>query len=363
MNFSIQKIILLIALTLIIACSTKQELFVESSNPQIKYSGRINSVIDEGVELYWPGSSIKLNFEGESISAQFKDEKGKNYYNIIIDNDSPFIFHPDTIKQFHQLASGLSKGKHSIEIFKRTEWDKGKTSFYGFNIEGNAKILPKPIPHKRKIEFYGNSISAGYAVEDLSGGDSPDSTYTNNYLSYAAITARHFKSEYNCICRGGIGVAISWYPLTMPQMYDRLIPSEATSKWDFSLYNPDLVVINLFQNDSWIVIKPDLEIYKSTFRSEAPDDDFFINAYQQFVSNIRNKYPNADIICALGSMDASIEGSKWVNYINEAVNNLNDEKMYTHFFPYKNTPGHPSIKEQEEMAKSLIQFIDENIDW
>jgi hypothetical protein len=39
------------------------------------------------------------------------------------------------------------------------------------------------------MEFYGNSITAGYAIEDFSGNDQPDSTYTNNYLSYAAITA------------------------------------------------------------------------------------------------------------------------------------------------------------------------------
>ena len=71
--------------------------------------------------------------------------------------------------------------KHTIEIFKRTEWDRGKTSFYGFQIKGNPKLLHKSEPPKRKMEFYGNSITAGYAVEDTSGKDSPDSTFTNNY--------------------------------------------------------------------------------------------------------------------------------------------------------------------------------------
>jgi hypothetical protein len=28
-------------------------------------------------------------------------------------------------------------------------------------------------------------------------------------------------------------------------MYDRLIPTDSTSKWDFSLYKPDIVVVNL----------------------------------------------------------------------------------------------------------------------
>jgi hypothetical protein len=32
-----------------------------------------------------------------------------------------------------------------------------------------------------------------------------------------------------------------------------LDPVDSTSKWDFSGYTPDVVVINLFQNDSWLV--------------------------------------------------------------------------------------------------------------
>jgi len=359
----IRKTLLFIALTLALACSTKPPLFVEYSNSQIVYAGRIDSSKVKAAELYWSGTSIKLNFEGESIAALIEDENGDNYYNVKINNDSIFILRPDTTRRYYQLASKLPKGKHTIEIFKRTNWNRGKTSFYGFQIEGDAKVSPKPLPYKRKIEFYGNSITEGYAVEDLSGGDSPDSTYTNNYLSYAALTARHFKADFQCICKGGIGITISWFPLTMPELYDRLIPTDSTSKWDFSLYKPDIVVINLFQNDSWLVNRPSNAEFKRNFGNTAPSDEFIINAYQQFVANIRKQYPKANIICALGNMDATREGSKWMDYIKKAVANLKDQRIYTHFIPYKNTPGHPSIKEQEEIANSLIKFIDKNIDW
>ncbi|WP_190809959.1 SGNH/GDSL hydrolase family protein [Flagellimonas sp. S3867] len=355
--------LLLLTLTLVFACTNRKELFVDYSNPQIVYSGRIDSSQVKGVELYWSGSSIKLNFEGESIAALIEDEKGDNYYNIIIDANDPFIFRPDTIKHYHQLASGLSKGKHTIQIFKRNEWGSGKTTFYGFQIKENAKVLPKPIRLKKKIEFYGNSITAGYAVEDLSGKDSPDSTYTNNYLSYAAITSRHFDAEYQCICTSGTGILVSWHPLTMPELYDRLVPTDSNSKWDFSLYNPDIVVVNLFQNDSWLVNMPEYEEFKVRFGTETPDDDKIIAAYQQFITNLRQKYPNAKIICSLGCMDATKEGSKWPGYIEKAVANLNDKAIYTHFMPYIEATAHPSIEDQEVMANGLISFIEENIDW
>ncbi len=352
-----------ILIAFLISCSSENEIFINSSNPDIEYWGRINTSSDEGAALYWSGTSIKVNFEGESIKALLKDESGDNYFNIIIDNDSIVVVKPDTTKQFYQLASKLPKGKHSIEIFKRTEWDRGKTNFYGFKLSKKSKILPKSAPKKRKIEFYGNSITSGYAVEDTSGRDSPDSTFTNNYLSYAAITARHYAAEYQCICKSGIGITISWFPETMPDIYDRLIPKEPTSKWNFDLYTPDIVVINLFQNDSWLVNMPERKEFKMNFGSKAPKDEYFIKAYKQFVVNIRKHYPNANIICLLGNMDATREGSKWMNYIEKAVANLNDKNIYTHFIPYKQSPGHPSILEQEQMANSLIQFIDKNIDW
>jgi len=359
----IRIVCILAGLSLAISCSNQTDLIISSRHPQIQYSGRIDTTRADGADLYWSGTSIQLNFEGESIMALMKDERGDNYYNVIIDDTLVMMIQPKTVQKHHMLASGLDKGKHSVEIFKRTEWDRGKTIFYGFRIKGEGKILPKSPPKKRKIEFYGNSITAGYAFEDYSGRDSPEGTLTNNYLSYAYITARHFNAEYRCICKSGIGIMISWFPLTMPEIYDRLIPEDSTSQWDFTSYTPDIVVINLFQNDSWLIDMPERGEFKEKFGNTALGEDFIIHSYQHFVSDIRKHYPEAHIICILGSMDATRDGSRWPGYISNAVNELNDIKIYTHFIPYKNTPGHPNIEEQKEMANSLIQFMNENIEW
>jgi hypothetical protein len=78
---------------------------------------------------------------------------------------------------------------------------------------------------------------------------------------------------------------------------------------------------------------------------------------------VRSKYHKAQIICILGSMDATKTGSLWPGYINKAVAGLNDKNIYTHFIPYKNTNGHPSAKEQQIMANDLIDYIDKNVSW
>jgi len=356
-------IFILISLIAVSACSGENEIYLAYSDPRIAYEGRIDTARIDAAELYWSGTSIKINFQGESIEALIRESRGDNYYNVIIDDAPVFILRPDTLKQYYMLASGLSPGLHSVELFKRTEWDRGTGEFYGFRIGGKAKAKPKSPAKKRKIEFYGNSITAGYAVEDFSGEDSPDSTFTNNYLSYSAILARHYNAEYRCICKSGIGVQISWFPVIMPEIYDRINPEDSISTWNFSLYQPDIVVINLMQNDSWLVHIPDHEEFQARFGDVAPDETLIVEAYRQFVVNIRKHYPEAHIICALGNMDATREGSPWPEYVTRAISQLNDNRIYTHFVPFKDSPGHPTIGEQEDMARSFIAFIDEHIDW
>jgi len=335
---------------------------VSFNDPNISYEGRINYRPD-AAELSWPGTSVTIQFEGTSVSAILQDLDTANYYNVIVDNQVVSKIHTEMQKKTYQLASGLTPGKHTAELFKRTEWDKGKTLFYGFNLPEGVKLLPPPAPKKRKIEFFGNSITCGYAIEDTAGLDRWYGYYQNNYLTYAAITARHFDAQYYCTSKSGIGILVSWFPFLMTDIYDRIDPTDSTSKWDFSKYTPDVVVINLFQNDSWLVNMPNHEMFKHYFGTKKPEEATIIAAYQKFVSTIRDKYPNASIICALGSMDATREGSPWPGYVQKAVARMNDPKIYTHFFPFKGKDGHPVVKEQQAMAESLIDFMEKNIKW
>lgn len=344
------------------ACATT-EFTTSQTGPlheRIRITGRVKNEGDS-VTVYWSGTSILVRFSGPELNAKLKDERGDNYFNIIIDGDSVNYIRLDTIKRYYQLASGLEPREHTVELVKRTEWSMGKTWFYGMEVMGS--LLDLPPPHKRKIEFFGNSITAGYAIEDYTGGDSWDSIYTNNYYTYGAITARHFNADYYGTVKSGIGILISWFPLIMPEMYDRLDPEDSLSKWDFNRVVPDVVVINLFQNDSWLVHNPEHPSFKQRFGTRPPDEKTIISAYRSFVEKIRKAYPNAHIICALGCMDATREGSPWPGYVKKATDDLHDNKIYTHFFPFMQKDGHPRREDNEAMAKSLIAFIEKNIQW
>lgn len=356
----LKKYFFVFAMLIAAGVISAQTRLIPFNDPSLTYEGRILYRSD-AAELTWPGTSVSLRFQGKNLSVVLQDLDTANYYNIVVDGKVTGNFHTDMKKHSYVLASGIPAGEHVVQLFKRTEWDKGKTLFYGF--ETDAKVLPAPAPQKRKMEFFGNSITCGYAMEDYSGKDSWFGYFENNYLSYAALTARHFDAQYVCTSKSGIGIMVSWFPMIMPEMYNRLDPNDSTSRWDFTKYTPDIVVINLFQNDSWLVKNHNHPEFKHRFGTTEPDENTIISAYRNFVSTIRKTYPKAYIICALGNMDATREGSLWPGYIQKAVAQLNDSKVYTHFFPYKNTPGHPKVSEQQDMANSLIDFIDKNIKW
>jgi hypothetical protein len=357
------RILFFISIVLSFSC-TAQELrkikIKPSSTNFVRITGRVKNNKDS-VGIYWPGSRILIRFKGTGLSARLKDQHGKNYFNIILDGDSLHYIKLDSGKHDYTLVSSLDEKQHSVELIKRTEWDLGNTWFYGFEVTGAP--LPLPPKNKRVIEFFGNSITAGYAIENYTGGDSPDSIFTNNYYTYAALTARHYKADLYCTVKSGIGIMISWFPLIMPEMYDRLDPADSLSKWNFRKVSPDIVVINLFQNDSWIIKLPNHPSFKKRFGSSPPDESKIIDAYYSFVKKIRSVYPKTSIICALGPMDATREGAPWPGYIRRAVEQMHDDKIYVHFFPFNHQTGHPRKEDNAKMAESLIDFIDKNIKW
>ena len=336
---------------------TETLLKVYPDNENIMFEGRIGQNESKGAsEIYWSGSSVKINFNGTSIKSNLEDEFGMNYFNTILDDSIFRIIHLSKDKKEYILADNLSSGNHSMEIVKRNEWTFGKTLFFGFEIVGK-KILKPDLPKKLFLEFYGNSITEGHGNEDLSGEDKNTGDVANNYNTYAAMTARHFDAEYSCIARSGIGVTVSWFNMIMPEMYYRLDPSDANSQWDFEK-QPDIVVVNLFQNDKWIHNLPDHPEFIRRFGDSKPTREDIEKAYVHFIKSLREKYPNTHIICMLGSMDITSEDSVWPDLVSDAVDLLEDNKVSTCFTTFKNTGGHPTVKEHQLMANFLIETIE-----
>ncbi|RYY75101.1 MAG: electron transporter RnfD [Gammaproteobacteria bacterium] len=337
--------------------------FISAADKNLQYSGRVNFSDPEAPQISWPGTSIAGNFTGQYFSVTLDDQLGKNYFNVFIDNNfqNPTVIQAAQGQKKYVVAENLLKGNHRFLITKRTEGEEGATNVKGFELADGEKLLAPPPRLKRKIEFFGDSITSGAGNEAPVDGVDHILADKNNFMTYAAITARDLNAEAHITSQSGIGIMISWFPFTMPQFYDQLSAvGNNDTQWDFSSWTPDVVVINLFQNDSWLTDRE----HRLT---PNPGDAQRIQAYVDFVKTIRGKYPKAYIICALGSMDATKKGSKWPGYITTAVARLKQEnpreKMDTLFFEFTGYEAHPRVKHHQANAAKLTAFIKQKMNW
>lgn len=353
-----------ITASVIFACHTTAQVIVGPSDPYVDYSGRVLKTQDSTV-LFWPGSFASIKYYGSVIKVKMRSVRETGFFYAIIDNNvaAAIKFGSDSVTQTFTFGSDIGTGEHTLQLYKLTN-NTSANVIYSYDLGAHGKLLkPEKLPN-RKIEFYGNSITAGHGVDVAEvGKDSGAPELFNNYYTYGAITARHFNAQQSIIARSGIGIMLSWFPEIMPEIYDRVDPMDGNSHWNFSSYEPNVVVVNLFQNDSWLVERPEHPQFKARFGDKKPTEEFIVKSYLNFIESIRRVHPQSAIICALGNMDATKAGSKWPGYIQQAVAMTKDPKIYTLVFPYKNTGGHPKKVEQQLMADQLIDFIEKNIRW
>jgi hypothetical protein len=323
---------------------------VGADHEHFQYTGRIDFGHKNAPAITWPGTYIKARFTGTSLKVILADEKGKNSFNVFIDGDyeSPHVIRCTRGKSTYDVADGLAAGEHSVMIFKRTEGDQGVTVFGGLVLGSGAKLLPAPPRPRLRMEVIGDSISCGLGNEAKNRKQEHDAGYKNNFLAYGAITARALDAEYMCTAKSGIGLIKSWFPVTMPQYHYQLLATEGGGgrRWDFKKWQPHIVVINLFQNDSWIIKK------------SPPGDAERVEAYVRFIKTIRGHYPDAHIFCTLGTMSAS--KTKWAGYVETAarmVNGAGDPSVYSYIFKGGTGSMHPRVSHHRQMAAELTEFI------
>lgn len=350
--------VLLLGVFSIVSCSEETKM-IDKNNELIQYNGRIDFSNESRAMLTWAGSSIKIKFKGTGVKVLLQTKNSHVDLDIVLDSDSMFVLKVDSAKQWFTLVSNLQDTEHTVEVFKRT--NNGDLWFYGFQLDENAELL-KQKKRKKIIEFIGDSITQGSSINDTIN-DNWRGLFSDNYFTYAAVTARHFDAQYYCIAQGGVGLMVGGNTLIMDELYYRYNIRDAKSQWNFSKVQPDIVVINLFENDCSIFNNMDHPHFIKRIGKEKPNEDYIINAYIKFVENIRSNYPNAKVICSLGSMSAVKEGSPWAGYVEKAVEKINSKDVYFCLFPYKNSSGHPKVKDHRVMADTLINFIERNNIW
>lgn len=326
-----------------------------ASAPAVRIVGRTGSGGSGSTEYSWPGVNIQARFTGTEVSMAVNNATGNNRITVVVDGGTPKVIALASGTSMVSLASGLTDGVHDILIWRNTEASPGgTTTFSGLTAFGSdgALLAPAAAPDRR-IEVVGDSLSVGAGVEGDSTCTGGIDAYTDNYLAYGSIAARAVSADVVTIAYSGIGVYRNYgettptaTSLTMPIRYPYALPD--TVLWNFALYQPQAVIINLGTND---------------FGSGDPGTPYE-TAYVSFVQTIRQKYPDTYFILidmyggtrltrindVLASLKTSGESRAEVLSLDSVQNNLGCNQ-------------HPNVAGQQGMGTTLAARLQTLFGW
>jgi lysophospholipase L1-like esterase len=146
------------------------------------------------------------------------------------------------------LADNLdSHESHTLEVYKVTE--DGVMTFGGFQL-ADGGFETTPASPKRRMEFIGDSDTAGWCADGSSKTGDKETKFEDAYVTWAQQLARSFRAEPMVEAVSGWGVTSSSTPIQT--VLDYTVRSSKTKKWDYSKWIPDAVVILIGPNDeSW----------------------------------------------------------------------------------------------------------------
>lgn len=333
------------------------------NNKMLQYSGRIDFSHEQKPVFVYPCSYVKIRFTGRSCKIIVENHSAywDNYLGYVMDGvQGKLLLEKSGIQEINIPVTGDEK-EHELMVFKRQD-SCHVFEFLGFKLDDDAKLLELKEKPSKRIEVYGDSVSAGEVSEAVEYVGLPDpehnGEYSNSWYSYAWITARKLGAELHDVAQGGIALMdkTGWFAapdyVGMENVYDKIQYNPQLGPgtgWDFKLYTPHVVIIAIGQNDN----------HPDDYMAEEPDGErakVWKNHYKSFVEKIREIYPKAVIILSTTILKHS---PNWDKAIEEVYSEMNDNKMY-HFMYSNNgdgTWGHIRIPEAEQMADELSGFI------
>jgi hypothetical protein len=325
---------------------------IQPGNPDVRYVGRFDFGSPAGPRCAWPASEVSLKFRGTALNAVIGDGSA-NRWQVEVDGKPTQALQMRGGKHVYRLADGLPTGVHTVDLVKATEALFGTTQFLGFQLSKGASLLTVPMPPHR-LEVIGDSISCGYGDEAPNKDAHFSPTTENAAFAYGAVAARALDADYVCIAWSGKKM---WPNNTIPELFDRTLPVDAASKWDFAGPAPDVVVINLATNDFW---------------GKPPDEAGWTGAYKAFIARLRTHWPQAQIYCATGPMMYGKSLDVLKSYLTKMAADLNaagDSRVHLIEFATqdgKNGFGadwHPSLKTHRIMAAQLVSTLHADLGW
>lgn len=340
----------------VVADAPALPLPVAAGDARVHYAGRFDKRDAAGPRCAWPASSVALRFQGTALNVRL-NEQGQDRWQVEVDGKPTVALTLRGGAHLYRVAAGLRPGAHTVRLVKCTEAFVGTTQVQGFQLAQGSKLLPFPAPSHR-LEVIGDSISCGYGNEAANQQEHFTAQTENAYFTYGSLAARDLGADYVCVAWSGKKM---WPDNTMPELYDRALPQDPGSRWNFARWTPEVVLINLATND---------------FNQGNPEEAGWTGGYEAFLMRLRSLYPRAEIYCATSPMMGDWGKNKPLTTLRSYLTKIiadrkeaGDSRVHLIDFPTqdaKNGIGadwHPSVKTHEIMAAHLAETLHKEQGW
>lgn len=342
------------------------EKLIMPSDPMIQYVGRIDDEDPAAYGFEFVATGLRIRVTGGVLKVCINNRT--NYWQsrlgVLVDGELHAALLPENGEAIIDLSEFLHEGENTVHIFKRQDSSHAFT-FHGLIIAEGGQLLPPPQRPARRMEVYGDSVSAGEVSEAEEYRGKPDpqhnGEYSNVWWSYSWLTARKLGAELHDIAQGGIALLDKTGYFNGPDYvgmlssYDKVRYNPAFGQvkpWDFTRYTPHVVVLAIGQNDHNPV-----NIMEQDYEGEAAQ--LWREKYAEWIRSLRAKYPKATFVLTTTILN---HHENWDKAIDAVCSELRKTDGRIHHFLYSNngcgTPGHIRASEAEIMAQELSGFIE-----
>ena len=331
-----------------------KEMTLIPNSENVKFIGRfyikdeITWLVLSGssIEFYLTGKSAEINLAGDGSSIYLAEDQRPRY--AIYADDKQLI---DTtmgeLEKTIELFNNPEEKEIKIRIILLSEGSHGPIGIKNINVNSCSETVIRPSEYKKyRIEYIGDSITCAYGIECASTSEPFQTTTQNFEKSYAYLSAQELDADYSGVCYSGSGVAGGGSQ--MPDHYTKTNAfTSYNEEWDFAKFPNDVVLINLGTNDSG-------------YAAESKHDEY-IQKYASFLELIREKNPNAYIVCTLGMMGCE----NLFPLIEKAISLFGDEKVSSFLLPQQKIEDgigsqyHPNAVTHAKAAKIVAEKIRE----
>lgn len=322
--------------------------FINGNEKEIVTFGR--HTYSEGLPAFdWPNSGFTLSFRGTAISLSFAEFKKLYTFYVLVKVDNICQRFALSTGNEKIIIEGLQNKKHVLEFIKITEGEE-RIVFKGAEIFGTTPaLLPTKPQTGLKIEFLGDSLTAGYgnlapATEKLYYTYQQDSTRAYAYICASLLGA---DAHYECISGKGVYFNCNGVKdYEIPTFFTHA-SRETKEAWDFSAWTPEVVVINAGTNDYCGKV----------------EDAIFTAAAVDFLRLVRKTYPEALIVWAYGMTQTAA-----IPAIEEAFRIFEDGNAHflkiRSMYEYQDEVGgngHPNEKSHRRVGKLLAKYLKQKL--